>query len=297
MQLIKNSRWLPVVMAVTIIGITAFHVFSVKESYEREKKNLENRSFWTFRETIRTLQWKQDSAAYALFVSTRNTSEKLPPDSPNISRQRFISMMNVVRDRNNDFAGRGDRGNIQERKGRDNKYPNDRKDHRFDNNGFFEFLRNYKQDSLKLKNISTAFAKRQKWQDMVVPFTIEKRVKKNRDDDERGNNEVVIGFINPVAYKLHLGNITPYLINKISTSIIISLVIVGFTIFSFVLLYKNLLKQQRLADIKNEFISNITHELKTPIATVSVAIEALRNFNASVDPLRSKEFLCWLTKC
>ena len=52
-----------------------------------------------------------------------------------------------------------------------------------------------------------------------------------------------------------------------------------------------MLKQKRLSDIKNEFISNITHELKTPIATVSVAIEALRSFNASMDPQRNKEYL------
>jgi two-component system phosphate regulon sensor histidine kinase PhoR len=56
-------------------------------------------------------------------------------------------------------------------------------------------------------------------------------------------------------------------------------------------LYRNLLRQNRLANIKNEFISNITHELKTPIATVSVAIEALRNFNANLDTERTKEYL------
>jgi len=43
--------------------------------------------------------------------------------------------------------------------------------------------------------------------------------------------------------------------------------------------------------LKNEFIGNITHELKTPIATVGVAIEALRNFNAIEDPQRTKEYL------
>ena len=50
-------------------------------------------------------------------------------------------------------------------------------------------------------------------------------------------------------------------------------------------------KQQRLAELKNEFISNITHELKTPIATVGVAIEALKNFNAIQDPARTREYL------
>jgi len=56
-------------------------------------------------------------------------------------------------------------------------------------------------------------------------------------------------------------------------------------------MYRNLLSQRRLAVIKNDFISNITHELKTPIATVNVAIEALRNFGGLDDPIRTKEYL------
>lgn len=42
---------------------------------------------------------------------------------------------------------------------------------------------------------------------------------------------------------------------------------------------------------KDSFISNITHELKTPIATVGVAIEALSNFNALKNPQLTKEYL------
>ena len=73
--------------------------------------------------------------------------------------------------------------------------------------------------------------------------------------------------------------------------ILFSIFLVGVTILSFVLLYKNLMKQRRLAELKNEFIGNITHELKTPIATVGVAIESLKNFNAMQDPQRTKEYL------
>lgn len=43
--------------------------------------------------------------------------------------------------------------------------------------------------------------------------------------------------------------------------------------------------------MKSDLMSNITHELKTPIATVGVAIEALKNFNAIQDPQRTREYL------
>ncbi|MBL0306427.1 MAG: hypothetical protein IPQ25_10425 [Chitinophagaceae bacterium] len=43
-------------------------------------------------------------------------------------------------------------------------------------------------------------------------------------------------------------------------------------------------------------MSNITHELKTPIATVGVAIEALKNFNAIDNPQRTREYLDISTK-
>ncbi|MEJ0029833.1 MAG: histidine kinase dimerization/phospho-acceptor domain-containing protein [Bacteroidota bacterium] len=44
-------------------------------------------------------------------------------------------------------------------------------------------------------------------------------------------------------------------------------------------------------DLKNDFISNITHELKTPVTTVSVALEALRNFKGLENPKTTREYL------
>ncbi len=63
------------------------------------------------------------------------------------------------------------------------------------------------------------------------------------------------------------------------------------TITAFYIMHKSIRSQEKLMQIKNEFISNITHELKTPVATVSVALEALKNFDVLNKPEQTKEYL------
>ena len=56
-------------------------------------------------------------------------------------------------------------------------------------------------------------------------------------------------------------------------------------------LLKIINQQKELAIVKNDLISNITHEFKTPIATVSTAIEAIENFNVLDDKEKTKKYL------
>ena len=152
------------------------------------------------------------------------------------------------------------------------------------------------QDSLRVKEIDSACRIAFNQEGISVPITVsrtESRVQRDRmqPDELRSFNKVTIGFAHPITYQISFGNSFGYLMKKLASPILFSLFLVGVTVLSFVLLYRNLQRQRKLTQIKNEFISNITHELKTPIATVGVAIEALRNFNAINDQQRTMEYL------
>ncbi|MFI5131943.1 MAG: sensor histidine kinase [Chitinophagales bacterium] len=162
------------------------------------------------------------------------------------------------------------------------------------NNPVFRFLYNADsislQDSVTVKEITAAYNDRLNEEKITgIEFSV------NRLDsgiiNSANPNDVTIGFIMPITYRLSLNNKISYLLKQLTLPLLFSFLLVGITIISFVLLYRNLLKQRRLAELKNDFISNVTHELKTPIATVGVAIEALKNFNAIQDPERTREYL------
>ncbi|HEY8967952.1 MAG TPA: HAMP domain-containing sensor histidine kinase, partial [Puia sp.] len=108
-------------------------------------------------------------------------------------------------------------------------------------------------------------------------------------DGEEGS--VILGFAKPMSYQVHLENTFWLTAGRLGPQLLFSLVLVSVTILSFLLLYRNWRQQQKLIVLKNDFISNITHELKTPIATVSVAVEALKEFDALKDPVRTREYL------
>ncbi len=291
----------PVLMLLSILLVASFQVYWLKNNYDREKRSLQIKTNIDFQETVRHLQAIKlnvgdtpDSVYNKHLRIMIDDNEASSAEETNInwkvkSGERVITMVNAARHETQKLPGHKTITTII----RSDSLVKEGDSLTGKNNNILQLL--YKvdslQDTLKLSEIKTAFTKRQKDDKTIVPFSIHVIDSALNGEDDLDFSNVTVGFAHPKTYHLELGNTFPFLIKKIAPPIIFSVFLVGLTILAFWILYRNLMRQRKLAAIKNEFISNITHELKTPIATVGVAIEALRNFDAGHDPVKTKEYL------
>jgi signal transduction histidine kinase len=74
-------------------------------------------------------------------------------------------------------------------------------------------------------------------------------------------------------------------------NLFMSALLILFTTACFIYILRTILRQKKLAELKDDFINNMTHELKTPLATITVAIEGLQKFNALNDTEKTQRYL------
>ncbi len=291
-------------MIATIILIAGFQGYWLMKLYKDEKQGLKKEADVLFREAVYKLQMQK--------LKGDTVFSKLMPDN-----LFFLDAVNILKHR---VANAGDKSKMVISMSTNSSFSEDSSAKKSDSTKIFisssterrplitdgsnpelsrVIIRSSLGDVLSAKQIDSAYGKELIKAKIKVPYQITSyAVTKNErakldstDENALHTNYITIGLPQAVAYRAEFGNALNFLLGKITYPILISLLLITLTTASFVFLYRNLLAQRRLTDIKNDFISNITHELKTPIATVNVAIEALKSFNAIDNPERTKEYL------
>ncbi len=97
--------------------------------------------------------------------------------------------------------------------------------------------------------------------------------------------------INGSSLSVNISKYQFYLLKKLFPQILFGLILLILTGAAFAISFISLKKQMELNIIRNEFVANISHELKTPVATVKVALEALQTFDLKNEPVKADEYI------
>ncbi|MFN4122947.1 MAG: sensor histidine kinase [Flavobacteriales bacterium] len=82
-------------------------------------------------------------------------------------------------------------------------------------------------------------------------------------------------FVHPDYLLVYFPKQNTYIFSNLIFTFLISSLFLLVIILSFYYTINTIVKQKKVSEIKNDFINNMTHELKTPISTISLACEAM----------------------
>jgi two-component system, OmpR family, phosphate regulon sensor histidine kinase PhoR len=280
---IKSHQVIIPLMVSSIFLLLVLQAFWLQKEYQNEKQNFRKQTHLIFRNTIFEMG---DSL---LFTSFRPEKGEIimnsTPDSVKIFTKKF------------DFKG-DTNSNVQvfisSVEGQDSieRYlkpivstiRGNRKSRRFN-------IRLGK-DSLRVKDIEVSLRSAFKEGDFgLVPFQVKSKSSRSFPPSRKELFQDNV-IHSPVGdYELTFSGLNYFILKRITPQILFSVFLTLLTAASFLILYRNLILQKKLMALKNDFISNITHELKTPITTVGVALEALKNFKGLENKALTQEYL------
>ena len=105
------------------------------------------------------------------------------------------------------------------------------------------------------------------------------------------NSEFEIPLFNDIDQSLKV-----YFPNKnkwasVISQMLTSILFTSLVLFCFIYTLYIIFKQKKISEITNDFINNMTHEFKTPIATISLATDSINNPTIIKDENKIKRFL------
>ncbi|MBC7553465.1 MAG: HAMP domain-containing histidine kinase [Taibaiella sp.] len=113
----------------------------------------------------------------------------------------------------------------------------------------------------------------------------------NNDSNKEGKSIFIKSNFFTQENGVVVKNYRSYLFYMLLPQLFFALILLTITSTAFWVTYRSLAAQMKLSQLKDDFISNMSHELKTPISTVKLALDALNNYGVIDNPVKNREYL------
>ncbi len=194
------------------------------------------------------------------------------------------------------------------------------KDDRFDRNNHFRrdkmfpkeregqgaiippfLFRDFEMNRANLELIERKFSESMNNKSISVPFEISivtiphEQIKDVRRQYREANLAWTLPMmVNPVKNEFLVVKFQEdwkYLLYSLSWQLLISFLLIGLLLGTFFYLMRTILTQNKMAELRKNFVDNMTHELKTPVSTVMAAIEAIQLYGVQDDKEKMNRYL------
>lgn len=156
------------------------------------------------------------------------------------------------------------------------------------------------QDSLNLSRIDTLVFRELSRKNINIDYGLKytNSLREKKEINTRIVKSAVLQTTSKSSFLPEISTLELFFVNEKLTifkknlvGILLSFILLSAVIASLLFLLRIINKQKQLAELKNDLISNITHEFKTPIATINAALEGIQNFNPENDPEKTKKYV------
>lgn len=300
MKNLKKQTTAIILMMTSLIFLVGFLVLFLLESYKKEKENVQKEVGYLFVNSIR----KIEGGILKKLVSRMDSSGMRPMQSK-LLKKDSMTIKSIIRIANDNIQTNEEDVEIQTNKIHVEVSRNEKLNDlnqvegsvamfialSLDSAMVIDSCISETRNNVFLQELNDNFSRNLKIANLSISYVIVKEKILNQQEKQTTPSASYTDISSGDKYLVQIENYGLLIFKKIIPELTFSILLFICIALAFYMVYKTLASERMLINLKNDFIQNITHELKTPIATVSVAMEALQEFNALDDQNKRSEYL------